>query len=178
MLRIGHGYDAHRLVGGRPLFLGGVEIPFEMGLDGHSDADAAVHAVMDALLGAMGEGDIGRHFPPGDPQYKGISSLALLGRVGGIMRERGWRPVNLDVTIIAEKPRLAPYIEAMRAAIWAALSAAAGAEAAISEAVGGDCRVNVKATTEEGMGFTGAGEGIAAHCVCLIEGAHQPSLRA
>lgn len=153
--RIGHGYDAHRFSNERRLVLGGVSIPESPGLDGHSDADAAVHAVMDAMLGAAGMGDIGRHFPDTDNAYKGISSLLLLGRTASLLREAGWSVSNVDVTIIAQVPRLAPHITAMRTAIATAIGVKAE-------------RVNVKATTEEGMGFTGAREGIAAHSVCLI----------
>lgn len=153
--RVGHGYDAHRFAPNRRLILGGVYIPESMGLDGHSDADVAVHAVMDAMLGAAGMGDIGRHFPDTDNVYKGISSLLLLGRTASLLQEAGWSVSNVDVTIIAQVPRLAPHITAMRTAIATAIGVKAE-------------RVNVKATTEEGMGFTGAREGIAAHSVCII----------
>ncbi|HWQ51068.1 MAG TPA: 2-C-methyl-D-erythritol 2,4-cyclodiphosphate synthase [Terriglobales bacterium] len=153
--RIGHGYDAHRFTEERRLILGGVSIPDAPGLAGHSDADVAVHAVIDAMLGAAGLGDIGRHFPDTDGAYQGISSLLLLKRAAGFLREAGWSVSNIDVTVIAQVPRLAPHITAMRTA----LATAVGIEAE---------RVNVKATTEEGMGFTGAKEGIAAHSVCLI----------
>ncbi|HWP79055.1 MAG TPA: 2-C-methyl-D-erythritol 2,4-cyclodiphosphate synthase [Candidatus Acidoferrum sp.] len=153
--RVGHGYDAHRFTGERRLILGGVSIPDAPGLAGHSDADVAVHAVIDAMLGAAGLGDIGRHFPDTDDTYKGISSLLLLKHTAGFLREAGWSVSNIDVTVIAQTPRLAPHITAMRTA----LASAVGIEAD---------RVNVKATTEEGMGFTGAKEGIAAHSVCLI----------
>ena len=155
-MRIGHGYDVHRLVEGRPCIIGGVEIPFEKGLLGHSDADVLLHAVMDALLGAMAAGDIGKLFPDTDPAYKGADSLALTRRVAEVMRERRFKLVNVDATVIAQAPKLAPHIPAMRANIAKAF----GVEV--------DC-VNVKATTEEHLGFTGSGEGIAAHAVCLID---------
>ena len=155
-LRVGHGYDVHRLVEGRALILGGVTVPFDRGLLGHSDADVLTHAVMDALLGAAGLGDIGRHFPDSDPAYAGADSLVLLDHVAGLLRARGWRVGNVDSTILAQRPKLAPYIPAMRAAI----ARAAGVP---------ESRVNVKATTEEGLGFTGSGEGIAAHAVALLE---------
>ncbi len=153
--RVGHGYDAHRFTSERRLILCGVSIGDSAGLAGHSDADVAAHAVMDALLGAAGMGDIGRHFPDTDDAYKGISSMLLLKRTAGFLREAGWSVSNIDVTIIAQVPRLAPHITAMRTAVATAVGIPAD-------------RVNVKATTEEGMGFTGACEGIAAHSVCLI----------
>ncbi len=152
---IGHGYDVHRLVEGRALILGGVAIAYERGLLGHSDADVLVHALMDAILGAMGLGDIGRHFPDSDMRYKGISSLALLAEVEGMMQKRHYTLGNADITVLAERPKLAPYIPAMRKNIADVLH------------VCEDC-INIKATTEEGLGFTGAGEGIAAHAVCLL----------
>ena len=155
-LRIGHGYDVHRLVPGRRLILGGVEIPWEKGLLGHSDADVLVHAVMDALAGAARLGDIGKLFPDTDPAYRGISSLKLLGEVGRLLRERGFAVVNLDATLLAQAPKVAPYKAQMAENIAAAL----GIEAD---------RVNVKATTEEGLGFTGDGSGMAAHAVALVE---------
>lgn len=155
-MRIGHGYDVHRLKAGRKLILGGVEIPWELGLDGHSDADVLIHAVMDALLGAAALGDIGKWFPDTDPQYRGISSMVLLQRVTALLRERGYRVGNVDVTVIAQRPKLLPYIPQMRENLAAALEI--GME-----------RVNVKATTEERLGFTGSGEGMAAHAVCLLE---------
>jgi len=155
-MRIGHGYDVHRLTEGRELILGGVEIPFEKGLLGHSDADVLTHAVMDALLGAAGLGDIGKWFPDTDPAYAGADSLVLLDRVMDLLRERGWRVGNVDATVLAQRPKLAPFIPRMREN----LAAGMGLE---PEAV------NVKATTEEGLGFTGSGEGIAAHAVCLLE---------
>lgn len=155
-MRIGHGYDVHRLVPGRDLILGGVKIPYELGLDGHSDADVLLHAVSDALLGAAGLGDIGRHFPDTDPKYKGADSLALLNIVGQKVEQKGYRVSNIDVTMIAQKPKLKDYISRM--------------EENIASALGLDPeRVNVKATTEEKLGFTGTGEGMACHAVCLLE---------
>ena len=155
-MRIGHGYDVHRLVEGRKLILGGVEIPFEKGLDGHSDADVLVHAVMDALLGAAALGDIGKLFPDNDDAYLGTDSVELLKKVRNVLQEHGWKPGNLDATVIAQRPKLAPYIDTMRKRIADALETDAE-------------NVSVKATTEERLGFTGSGEGIAAHAVCLIE---------
>ena len=155
-MRIGHGYDVHRLVEGRKLILGGQEIPYQYGLLGHSDADVLVHAVMDALLGAAGLWDIGHAFPDNDPSYKDISSMLLLEKVMEMLRAEGLSVGNIDATILAQRPKLAPYIPAMRAAI----ARAAGVP---------ENRVNVKATTEEGLGFTGGGEGIAAHAVALLE---------
>ena len=155
-MRIGHGYDVHRLVEGRKLILGGVEIPFEKGLDGHSDADVLVHAVMDALLGAAALGDIGKLFPDNDDAYLGADSVELLKKVRNVLQEHGWKPGNLDATVIAQRPKLAPYIDTMRKRIADALETDAE-------------NVSVKATTEERIGFTGSGEGIAAHAVCLIE---------
>ena len=155
-MRIGHGYDVHRLVAGRALILGGVEIPHHLGLDGHSDADVLLHAVMDALLGAAALRDIGYHFPDTDPAYKGADSRALLREVGKKIEAAGYRVSNIDVTMIAQAPKLRPHIEKM--------------EANIARAVGVDrTRVNVKATTEEGLGFTGDGSGMAAHAVVLLE---------
>ena len=154
-MRIGHGYDVHRLVEGRDLILGGVKIPYEKGLLGHSDADVLLHAVSDALLGAAGLGDIGRHFPDTDPQYKGADSLELLRQVYRKISEKGYRVGNIDVTMIAQRPKLKDYIPQMQANI----AAAVGTE---------PDRVNVKATTEEKLGFTGAGQGIAVHAVALI----------
>ncbi len=156
MIRIGHGYDVHRLVPERKLILGGVEIPHRAGLDGHSDADVLVHAVMDALLGAAALRDIGHCFPDTDPQYRGISSLLLLGRVRQMLEDRGYAVGNIDATILAQRPRLSPYLPQMAANIAMTLGIPAD-------------RVNVKATTEEGLGFTGAQAGIAAHAVCLLE---------
>lgn len=155
-MRIGHGYDVHRLVPGRDLILGGVMIPCELGLDGHSDADVLLHAVSDALLGAAGLGDIGRHFPDTDPQYKGADSRKLLRTVGEKVARAGYRVSNIDVTMIAQRPKLKDHIAAMEKNIAAALSLDAG-------------QVNVKATTEEHLGFTGSGEGMACHAVCLLE---------
>lgn len=155
-MRIGHGYDVHRLVPERALILGGVEIPYPLGLEGHSDADVLLHAVMDALLGAAALRDIGYHFPDTDPAYKGANSLELLKKVGEMLNSAGFRVGNVDVTVIAQKPKLSGYIPQMRDHIAAALG------------VGID-RVNVKATTEEHLGFTGRGEGVACHAVCLIE---------
>ena len=155
-MRIGHGYDVHRLVQGRKLILGGVELDFALGLLGHSDADVLLHAVSDALLGAAGLGDIGRHFPDTDPQYKGADSLELLRIVGQKVAAAGYRISNVDVTVLAQKPKLKDHIRKMEENIAAALGIAAD-------------RVNVKATTEEGLGFTGAMEGIACHAVCLLE---------
>ena len=155
-MRIGQGYDVHRLSVGRELILGGEEIPHDKGLDGHSDADVLVHAIMDALLGAAALGDIGRHFPDTEEQYKGISSIELLRRVGKILFEYGYSIVNIDSTVIAQKPKLAPFISMMRKNIADALQIDVS-------------KVSVKATTEEGLGFTGNCEGIAAQAVCLIE---------
>ena len=155
-MRIGHGYDVHRLVEGRPLILGGVRIPFEKGLDGHSDADVLTHAVMDALLGAAAMGDIGKLFPDTDDRYLGADSIALLREVDRRLTETGYRLGNLDVTVIAQRPKLAPYINQMRQTLAAALRTELQ-------------NVSVKATTEEHLGFTGSGEGIAAHAVCLLE---------
>ena len=155
-MRIGHGYDVHRLVEGRSLILGGVRIPFEKGLDGHSDADVLTHAVMDALLGAAAMGDIGKLFPDTDDRYLGADSIALLREVDRRLTEAGYRLGNLDVTVIAQRPKLAPYVNQMRQNLAAALHTELQ-------------NVSVKATTEEHLGFTGSGEGIAAHAVCLLE---------
>jgi 2-C-methyl-D-erythritol 2,4-cyclodiphosphate synthase len=155
-MRIGHGYDVHRLVPGRKLILGGVLLPFGRGLLGHSDADVLTHAVMDALLGAAALGDIGALFPDSDPAYAGADSLVLLRRVTALLRSRGYVLHNLDCTVVAQAPRLAPYLSEMRGNLAAACGTTADA-------------VSVKATTEEGLGFTGRGEGIAAHAVCLLE---------
>lgn len=154
-MRIGHGYDAHRLTPGRKLILGGVDIPHDLGLDGHSDADVLVHALMDALLGACALGDIGKLFPDSDERYRGINSLLLLEHVGRLLDEHGYVLGNADCTIIAQKPKLAPYIYQMRRNMAAALKASTE-------------QLSVKATTEEHMGFTGACEGIAAHAVVLV----------
>ena len=155
-MRIGHGYDVHRLVEGRRLILGGVDIPHEKGLLGHSDADVLVHAIMDALLGAAALGDIGKHFPDSDPAYAGANSLGLAAHVAALLQIHGYRIVNIDSTILAQAPKLAPHIETMRRNIANALGVELSA-------------INVKATTEEGLGFTGEKLGIAAHAVCLIE---------
>ncbi|MBQ7565918.1 MAG: 2-C-methyl-D-erythritol 2,4-cyclodiphosphate synthase [Oscillospiraceae bacterium] len=155
-MRIGHGYDVHRLTAGRKLILGGVEIPYALGLDGHSDADVAVHAVMDALLGAAAMGDIGRLFPDTDPQYAGIDSMLLLAQVYDRLAAAGFTVGNVDVTVVAQKPKLAPYVPEMTVNFARALHVAPS-------------RVNVKATTEEHLGFSGREEGIAAHAVCLLE---------
>ena len=155
-VRIGHGYDVHRLVEGRRLILGGVDIPWERGLLGHSDADVLTHAVMDALLGAAGLGDIGQHFPDTDPDYAGADSLRLLAHVTALLKERGFTVGNVDATILAQRPKLAPHIPQMRDNL--------------ARVMGVDVsQVNVKATTEESLGFTGSGEGMAAHAVALIE---------
>ncbi len=155
-MRIGHGYDVHKLVEGRDLILGGVKIGYEKGLLGHSDADVLLHAVSDALLGAAGLGDIGKHFPDTDPAYKGADSLELLRIVAKRVGEKGYRVSNIDVTMIAQKPKLAPHIPQMRGNIAAAVGIA-------------EERVNVKATTEEKLGFTGEGLGMSCHAVCLLE---------
>lgn len=155
-MRIGHGYDVHRLVTGRKLILGGVEIPWDRGLDGHSDADVLTHALMDALLGAAGLGDIGRHFPDNDDRFLGIDSQELLKQVCRMLTERGLTLGNADITVIAQKPKLAPYLDRMRAALAKTMGVSEG-------------QINLKATTEERLGFTGREEGIAAHCVCLLE---------
>ena len=155
-MRIGHGYDVHRLVEGRDLILGGVKIDYEKGLLGHSDADVLLHAVSDALLGAAGLGDIGRHFPDTDPKYKGADSLELLRQVAGKIAAAGYRVGNVDVTMIAQRPRLKDFIPRMETNIASALDVEPG-------------RINVKATTEERLGFTGSGEGMACHAVCILE---------
>ena len=155
-MRIGHGYDVHRLVEGRDLILGGVKIEYEKGLLGHSDADVLLHAVSDALLGAAGLGDIGKHFPDTDPQYKGADSLVLLTVVAQRVKEAGYRVSNIDVTMIAQRPKLKDHIPQMVQNIASAVGIAPD-------------RVNVKATTEEKLGFTGTGEGMSCHAVCLLE---------
>lgn len=154
-MRIGMGYDVHKLTEGRDLILGGVKIPWEKGLLGHSDADVLVHAIMDALLGAAALGDIGKHFPDTAPQYKGISSILLLKHVGALLKENGYEIGNIDATIIAQKPKMAPHIPQMRQNMAEAL---------------GICfsQLNVKATTEEGLGFTGKGEGISSQAICIL----------
>ena len=154
-MRVGMGYDVHRLTEERPLILGGVEIPYEKGLLGHSDADVLVHAVMDALLGAAAMGDIGKHFPDTDPAYKGISSMKLLRHVGHLLQEENYQIINIDATIIAQKPKMAPYIPKM--------------VKNVAEVLGLETdQVNIKATTEEGLGFTGSGEGISAQAICSL----------
>ncbi|MFC1924102.1 2-C-methyl-D-erythritol 2,4-cyclodiphosphate synthase [Chloroflexota bacterium] len=155
-MRIGVGYDVHHFIAGRRLVLGGVEIPFDKGLDGHSDADVLVHSIIDALLGAAGLRDIGAHFPSSDPQYKDISSLLLLRQVGELLRDKGWKVGNIDATVVAERPRLLDYIPRMRQRIGETLGMATE-------------QVSVKGTTAKGLGFLGAGEGIAVHAVALIE---------
>ncbi|MDY3016449.1 2-C-methyl-D-erythritol 2,4-cyclodiphosphate synthase [Blautia sp.] len=155
-MRVGMGYDVHKLTEGRDLILGGVTIPWEKGLLGHSDADVLIHAVMDALLGAAALGDIGKHFPDTDPAYKGISSLKLLEHVMCLLKRNGFSVGNVDAVIIAQKPKMAPHIPQMRKNLAEAMGIPEG-------------RVNVKATTEEGLGFTGRGEGIASQAVCLLE---------
>lgn len=155
-MRVGMGYDVHKLVENRKLILGGVEIPYEKGLLGHSDADVLLHAIMDALLGAAALGDIGKHFPDTDEQYKGISSICLLEHVAELLEEQGFLVENIDATIIAQRPKMRPYIDQMRANIADALHIEQN-------------QVNVKATTEEGLGFTGNGEGISSQAVCLLE---------
>lgn len=155
LMRVGLGYDVHPLVQRRRLMLGGVEIPFALGLEGHSDADVLLHAIMDALLGAAALGDIGQHFPPGDPAYKDASSLALLRRVGEMVNREGWRVGNVDATVVAQEPRLAPYLEAMRRSI--------------GQALGLDpSQVSVKATSPEGIGALGQGEGISSYAVATL----------
>lgn len=155
-MRVGIGYDVHRLVEGRKLILGGVDIPYEKGLLGHSDADVLVHAVMDALLGAAALGDIGQHFPDNDPEYKGISSILLLEKVGELLKNHGYRVVNIDSIVIAQRPKLLPYRPQMAENMAKALGIPVGC-------------VSVKATTEEGMGFTGTGDGMASQAVAMLE---------
>jgi len=155
-MRIGHGYDVHRLVTGRKLILGGVDVPYSQGLLGHSDADVLLHALSDAILGAIGEGDIGRHFPDSDPAYKGADSLKLLRHVMDLADGKGYQIGNVDVTVVAQRPKLAPFIQQMRQNITRTLSTE-------------EDRVNVKATTTEELGFAGRGEGIAAYAVALLE---------
>lgn len=155
-MRVGMGYDVHKLVEDRKLILGGVEIPYEKGLLGHSDADVLLHAIMDALLGAAALGDIGKHFPDTDPKYKGISSIRLLEHVGQLLEERGYIIENIDATIIAQKPKMAPHIPQMKANIAKTLHLE-------------EDQVNVKATTEEGLGFTGSGEGISSQAICCLQ---------
>ena len=154
-MRVGMGYDVHKLTEGRKLILGGVDIPWEKGLLGHSDADVLIHAVMDALLGAAALGDIGKHFPDTDPAYKGISSIKLVGHVAHLLRKQGYAEGYIDATVIAQKPKMAPHIPQMRKNMADALG--------IPES-----KINIKATTEEGLGFTGRGEGIASQAICLL----------
>lgn len=155
-MRVGIGYDVHKLIDGRKLIIGGVEIPYEKGLMGHSDADVLVHAIMDALLGAAALGDIGKHFPDTEPQYKDVSSIELLKRVAELIDEKGYIIENIDVTIIAQKPKMLPYIEQMRVNVANTLGLLVN-------------QVNIKATTEEGLGFTGSGEGISSQAICALE---------
>ena len=155
-MRIGHGYDVHKLVNNRKLIIGGVEIPFEKGLLGHSDADVLLHSICDSLLGAAALGDIGKMFPDIDEKYKDINSLVLLTEVGGLIKKQGYKIQNIDATVIAQNPKLSPYINSMRENVSSALGISAD-------------DVSIKATTEEGLGFSGRGEGIAAHAVCLID---------
>lgn len=155
-MRIGHGYDVHRLSAGRALIIGGVNVPYKKGLLGHSDADVLLHAVCDALLGAAALGDIGKHFPDSDSEFEGISSLILLKKTADLLKENGYCIVNIDATVVAQQPKLAPYIEKMIENISGTLEIP-------------ETSVNVKATTEEGLGFTGTGEGMAAHAVCIIK---------
>lgn len=155
-MRIGMGYDVHKLIEGRKLILGGVDIPWEKGLLGHSDADVLIHAVMDALLGAAALGDIGKHFPDTDPQYKGISSILLLEHVGNLLRENGYEIGNIDATIIAQKPKMAPHIPTMRQNMAQALKIQVS-------------QLNIKATTEEGLGFTGKELGISSQAICILQ---------
>ncbi len=154
-MRIGMGYDVHKLVENRDLILGGVKIPYSLGLLGHSDADVLLHAIMDSLLGAAALGDIGKHFPDSDDRYKGISSIELLKYVGSLLKENDWLIENIDSTIIAQKPKMAPHIENMRKNISEALNIDIG-------------QINVKSTTEEGLGFTGEGKGISSQSICLL----------
>ena len=163
MVRVGMGYDVHKLTEGRDLILGGVKIPWELGLLGHSDADVVVHAIMDALLGAAALRDIGRHFPDTDPQYKGISSILLLQKVGALLKEKGYQIVNIDATIIAQKPKMRPYIEEMEKNIATALHIDVS-------------QVNVKATTEEGLGFTGTEQGISSQAICALTTIYESSV--
>ena len=154
--RVGHGYDVHRLTEGRKLILGGVDVPYSLGLLGHSDADVLVHAIMDALLGACGLGDIGRHFPDSSEEFRGISSLILLSRVKSIIESEGYTVVNVDATLVLQRPKVSPYIDEMKSNIATVLCVETD-------------RINVKATTEEHLGFTGRGEGISAHAVAMIK---------
>ncbi len=162
-MRIGHGYDVHKLTADRKLIIGGVEIPYEMGLSGHSDADVLLHAIMDAVLGAMGMGDIGKHFPDNNSEYKDISSMILLGKVKELMFSKGYVIGNIDSTIVAQAPKMAKYIDKMKENIAAVLNTDIE-------------NINVKATTEEGLGFTGSGQGICAHAVCTILSLYEGSI--
>lgn len=162
-MRIGQGFDVHRMVPDRKLILGGVEIPYELGLLGHSDADVLIHAIMDALLGAVGLRDIGVHFPDNDPAYRGADSRKLLQHVGGLVRKKGFRIINLDATIIAQRPKLAGYLQQMAANIASDLGIEVN-------------QINVKATTTEGLGFTGTGEGMASMAVALVDEMQEPHL--
>jgi 2-C-methyl-D-erythritol 2,4-cyclodiphosphate synthase len=155
-MRVGIGYDVHPLAEGRRLVLGGVEVPFERGLAGHSDGDVLVHAIIDALLGAAALGDIGTHFPSSDPKYKDVSSISLLRQIGALLRERGWGVGNIDATIVAERPRLSPFVERMRKLMGQTLGIATE-------------QIAVKAKTTDGLGFAGRGEGVAAYAVALVE---------
>lgn len=154
-IRIGHGYDVHRLAEGRDLIIGGVKIPYEKGLLGHSDADVLIHSILDAVLGALGEGDIGNHFPDTDNAFKGINSMLLADKVAFILVDKGYTVSNIDATVVAQRPKLSPYIDEMRSNIAKVFCVTSD-------------RVNIKATTEEKLGFTGSGDGISAHAVCLI----------
>lgn len=154
-IRVGHGYDVHRLTENRDLIIGGVKIPYEKGLLGHSDADVLVHAILDAILGALGEGDIGKHFPDTDDRFKGINSMLLAENVASLLWGKGYTVGNIDATVVAQRPKLSPYIDEMRVNIAKVFNVTPD-------------RVNIKATTEEKLGFTGSGEGISAHAVCLI----------
>ncbi|MBQ7779285.1 MAG: 2-C-methyl-D-erythritol 2,4-cyclodiphosphate synthase [Clostridia bacterium] len=154
-MRVGHGYDVHRLTENRDLIIGGVKIPYEKGLLGHSDADVLVHAILDAILGALGEGDIGKHFPDTDDRFKGINSMLLAENVASLLWGKGYTVGNIDATVVAQRPKLSPYIDEMRVNIAKVFNVTPD-------------RVNIKATTEEKLGFTGSGEGISAHAVCLI----------
>jgi 2-C-methyl-D-erythritol 2,4-cyclodiphosphate synthase len=163
IMRVGMGYDVHRLTDGRDLIIGGVNIPYEKGLLGHSDADVLLHAIMDAILGAAALGDIGRHFPDTDPAYEGISSMKLLSHVASLIEEKGYVVGNIDATIIAQRPKMKPYIEQMVQNISSALGISAD-------------QVNIKATTEEGLGFTGTGEGISAQAICALDTFYEGSV--
>jgi 2-C-methyl-D-erythritol 2,4-cyclodiphosphate synthase len=154
-MRIGFGYDVHKLVEGRPLIIGGLKIPFERGLLGYSDGDVLLHAIVDALIGAAGEGDIGKHFPPGNPEYKGIESVKLLQKIKDLLDKKGFIVGNVDSTVVLQEPKLAPFIEEMRHSIAKVLDVPASL-------------VNIKAKTEEGLGFTGEGKGVSAYAICML----------